>query len=340
MISNLKFNITKRISRSNEFDITRILLAIVVVFQHCSKLLNTPEILNFNSIPAVPIFIFLSGFLVSESFLFSKSLKIYFEKRIRRILPAYTFVVILGGLAVYLKNIFFENIDLVNVYSLFKYYFFNLLFLNFKYPCIQSIENIRDVNLCAVNGSLWTIKFEILFYLLLPIILSFGNISKNFFTFLLISNFIVLFFKSYISVNFFIFSCFLTGTCLYVIKNKWENIYQNHKIDSYLRFLLVIVLLILSGGFIPFFIVLPLLLLISLFPTKNKAKDLKIFKYGDLSYGIYLVHFPIIRIINWEQDFLNLPSFFLPFLVLIFSSISAFIIYWKLEKRFILKRSL
>ena len=63
-------NISERLSYSNEFDFTRLMLAFAVVFQHCSTLLKTNGVLNFNAIPAVPIFIFISGLFVTESFIF------------------------------------------------------------------------------------------------------------------------------------------------------------------------------------------------------------------------------------------------------------------------------
>ena len=60
-------NITERLNYSNEFDFVRLMLAFAVVFQHCSAMLKTNHVLNFDSIPAVPIFIFISGLFVSES---------------------------------------------------------------------------------------------------------------------------------------------------------------------------------------------------------------------------------------------------------------------------------
>ena len=68
-------NISERLSYSNEFDFTRLILAFAVVFQHCSAILKTNNVLNFNSIPAVPIFIFISGLFVSESFIFFRNVE-------------------------------------------------------------------------------------------------------------------------------------------------------------------------------------------------------------------------------------------------------------------------
>ena len=79
MLTNKEeFNIRKRISITNEFDLVRILLAYCVVFQHSSTILESPKILNVQSVPIVPIFLFISRFLVSESLLFSYSIFAYF----------------------------------------------------------------------------------------------------------------------------------------------------------------------------------------------------------------------------------------------------------------------
>ena len=86
-----------RIPRSNELDFLRLVLATSVVFQHA----NLAEVNTYmpwvERIPAVPIFIILSGLLVTESYLNSPSLIVYIKKRLRRILPAYISVVLLGG---------------------------------------------------------------------------------------------------------------------------------------------------------------------------------------------------------------------------------------------------
>ena len=332
-------NISDRLSYSNEFDFTRLMLAIAVVFQHCSTLLKTNDVLNFNAIPAVPIFIFISGLFVTESFIFSSTIKKYFLKRIKRILPAYFIVVILGGLLVFTTKITSGNLNLTNLISLFKYYFFNLLSLNFKYPCLQNKDLITNPIDCAVNGSLWTIKFELLFYLLLPLLIFFGRNSKKFFQVLTITSLIFIALEKNMSIYLTIFFCFLSGVGFSVIRQNWNSLLGNIKINSYLRFLLVISVIFLSGGILPLYLILPLLLLTSFLPTKDISKDFKISQYGDLSYGIYLIHFPIIRILSTSSILNNLRDPYLIFLVLLLSVIGAFILYWKVERRFLEKNS-
>ena len=336
---NKNLNISERLNYSNEFYLTRLILAFAVVLQHCSSILKTSNILNFNSIPAVPIFIFISGLFVSESFLFSSSIKKYFLKRIKRILPAYFTVVIGGGLLVFMTNILSSNFNFTDFISLVKYYSFNLIFLNFKYPCLQNADLITNVNDCAVNGSLWTIKFELLFYLILPILIFLGRNSQKFFRILTLMSLILVALENNMSLYATIFFCFLSGIGFSMTRNNWNSLLKKIKINSFLRFSLVISIIFLSGGILPLYLILPLLLFTSLLPTKDISKDFKISKFGDLSYGIYLIHFPIIRVISATPVLEILPDLFVISLVLSLSVIGAFILYWKVERRFLEKNS-
>ena len=332
-------NISERLSYSNEFDFTRLMLAFAVVFQHCSTLLKTNDVLNFNAIPAVPIFIFISGLFVTESFIFSSSIKKYFLKRIKRILPAYFTVVIGGGLLVFMTNILLSKLNFTDFISLLKYYLFNLVFLNFKYPCLQNTDLITNANDCAVNGSLWTIKFELLFYLILPILIYLGRNSKKFFQLLTLISLILVASENNMSIYSTIFFCFLSGIGFSMTRNNWDSLLRKIKINSFLRFSLVVSIIFLSGGMLPLYLILPLLLFTSFLPTNDISKDFKISKFGDLSYGIYLIHFPIIRILSATPVLKILPDFFVTSLVLLLSVIGAFILYWKVERRFLEKNS-
>ncbi len=85
-----------RIPRSNELDLLRLVLATSVVFDHAGLAGVNTYMPWVEGIPAVPVFILLSGLLVTESYLNSPSLIVYIQKRMRRILPAYIAVVLLG----------------------------------------------------------------------------------------------------------------------------------------------------------------------------------------------------------------------------------------------------
>ena len=270
------YKIQGRLSHSNEFDTLRLILSCFVVYIHAQYLMETPEVLNFGQIPAVPIFIFLSGFLVSESFYYSSSIFIYLKKRVKRILPAYFTVVIIGGLSFYIINSFTINNYETNLFSLLKYYFFSFIFLDTQYPCIHTIPAGMSYQDCAVNASLYTIKYELFFYSLIPIIFYFAKYIKYFFQFLAILSLTILSFYRNIYIPFpklILLLSFLSGVGISMSRRYWINIFKEKKISSLTRLILVLVITSLSGGYIPLFIVLPLLTIICLFPTKNPERD-------------------------------------------------------------------
>src|ERR1700722_16764699 len=91
--------------QKNNFDLLRLIFASMVVIVHCSELSDAhglrwlPVVLSQRM--AVEGFFTMSGCLVVASYERSSSLKEYFEKRARRILPLYwcvlIFCIILGA---------------------------------------------------------------------------------------------------------------------------------------------------------------------------------------------------------------------------------------------------
>src|ERR1035441_3699041 len=83
----------KSIPRNNNLDLVRLVLASVVVIVHCRDLSLQPGLAWLtkwlDSGIAVKGFFAISGCLIIASYERSPSLRDYFEKRMRRILPAY-----------------------------------------------------------------------------------------------------------------------------------------------------------------------------------------------------------------------------------------------------------
>lgn len=105
-------------------------------------------------------FFVVSGALVFASLERSSGLLDYAAKRVRRLYPAYLLIIALPAIVALVMTW-----DVAGVSS---YLGANLVFLNFLEPTLPGLfaENRFD----AVNGALWTIKIEVMFYMVLPLI--------------------------------------------------------------------------------------------------------------------------------------------------------------------------
>ena len=154
------------VSKSNAFNFLRLACCLIVIYEHCVVLsgVNFP-CYDLREI-AVNVFFILSGFWVTQSFLKSTSIKEYAIKRFKKILPQYWLVVL--GFAVGLSA--FSVLPLREYFcngSFYKYLVANIFTLNFIQPNLPGVFEGLALN-GSVNGSLWTIKIEIGFYIFLP----------------------------------------------------------------------------------------------------------------------------------------------------------------------------
>jgi peptidoglycan/LPS O-acetylase OafA/YrhL len=343
MIDIPKINI-----KENNFDFARLFFSIVVLFQHFSVLTEIPSFRIFQTftwlLQPVESFFVISGFLISLSYTRSKSLTSYFKKRIQRILPAYFTVVIFCSLA----GFFLTNKDKFRYFSpvFLKYIFANLTFLNFIQPSLPGVFTENPVP-GGVNGSLWTIKLEVMFYLLLPFL--FYLLHRFSLVLLPVAySLSVLYFYSFqklaISLNkpFFqevarqlpgYLSYFICGISIFLMYEK----FRKHK---NILLTISIVLYLLSRIYSStFFFFNPISLAIIIIFLCNEFMYLGNWgRYGDFSYGIYIWHFPVIQtLIQLKFDNLN-PLIFLIIVILITTLFS--VISWRyIEKPFLKKDS-
>lgn len=156
------------VTKSNAFNFLRLVCCLIVVYEHCVVLsgVNFP-CCDLRGI-AVNVFFILSGFWVTRSFSKSDSIKEYAIKRCKKIFPQYWLVVFICavGLSVFsvlpLREYFCNG-------SFYKYLAANIFTLNFIQPNLPGVFEGLALN-GSVNGSLWTIKIEVGFYILLPFI--------------------------------------------------------------------------------------------------------------------------------------------------------------------------
>lgn len=158
--------------RENNFDLLRLLFASIVVLRHCYDLSLNPAYSwiphLMNSRLAVEGFFAMSGCLIVGSYEKAPSMRRYFENRARRLLPGYWAALLLTlVLAFTLSTI--PAADLLRAPGVYRYMLASLAFCNFLHPSVPGLFAENPV-MSAANGALWTIKVEVLFYLLVPLI--------------------------------------------------------------------------------------------------------------------------------------------------------------------------
>jgi peptidoglycan/LPS O-acetylase OafA/YrhL len=152
----------------NNLDCLRFILASIVALFHMYALSNlsvlSPLGRYLSPQFAVRGFFVISGLLIYRSYTRSSSVASYFEKRVRRIYPAYFTVIALAAISLYS----FSILPAAQYFGLgfWKYLTANLVFLNFLAPSLPGVFTANDT--AAVNGALWTLKIEVAFYLSVP----------------------------------------------------------------------------------------------------------------------------------------------------------------------------
>ena len=150
-------------SKINNFDILRLVLAVLVFFAHWNILTSQKISFVLFSIGdlAVHLFFIVSGFLIFLSFDADQNKKHFYIKRFFRIFPLFAFLIIL-------QTLFFIGFSDGSTFEVIKYFIANIFFLNFLAPSVGSTLSSLEVN--AINGSLWTLKNEVVFYLIVPLL--------------------------------------------------------------------------------------------------------------------------------------------------------------------------
>lgn len=319
----------------NNFDFLRVLLAFIVFVGHLGTLSASKELKILENSPieiAVFGFFIVSGFLIARSYDRSSSLKSYIKKRINRIVPAYLLVVFLCAILLSLVSTlpFREYFSNTQVY---KYLFWNSLFLNFKAPWLPGVFGNQ-----AVNGALWTLKVEMSYYFCVPLLfLLFGKNNKYRNTSLIIIYFLSLIYLNYFeSIGKVSIAKQIPGTLSYFIPGMliYFNFDQFIKHKNLLFIIAIITVWIdLFTGIILFS---PAMIGIITLYIAYSFKFLNNFgKYGDFTYGIYIFHFPIIRTfttLGLFQDYNPYVMAIVCMLVVIAVGISSWHFY---EKRFL-----
>ena len=299
-------NLEIKSHKSNNFGFLRLLFAYLVILSH------SPELLDGNSsrelltrltgnitfgVFAVDGFFLISGYLICQSFEQSKSLFSYFIKRVLRIYPAFIVIWVISLFLIVPLN---GQAHLLSEIHLMDWARNVVKVLILSQPHVEGFMFTHSIQ--TLNGSMWTIRYEFLCYLLIPLVALLGLNKRN--VVLLLIGFLCINLYSRYSgtdymihspfpVSLFLFSrlvlAFIMGMCFYQFR---KNLVWSTPIVA-LCFVAILVCLsspllaeigmILFGSYLLFYFA---------FQVKNERLMLVGSKI-DISYGVYLYAWPV-----------------------------------------------
>jgi peptidoglycan/LPS O-acetylase OafA/YrhL len=345
---------------TNNFDLLRVFAAFQVAIHHLAahlKIEHLPGIFQglldaSRALPGVPIFFFISGFLISKSYENNSKIFEYAQNRILRIYPGLTVCLGLSVGSVFLLGYFRQNEVGFNQFA--AWILAQLSVAQFYNP-----DFMRGYGVGVLNGSLWTIAVEVQFYVLTPLLYSSLKLlgqsklrEQNTFLICLVLIFMVAN-RIFVSYRFiyqenFIYkllgATFIPYFYMYLIGVIFQKNYN--LLSRYLegKFLMIFLLywpsaLMLNqtfglplGNSISPFLYLPLSVVIFAGAFTSKSLSSKLLKKQDISYGIYIYHMPVVNgiiYLGWLGELKALS------LAIFITLILAIISWLFVEKRFL-----
>jgi peptidoglycan/LPS O-acetylase OafA/YrhL len=335
----------ERVRRDNSFDFLRYLFAFSLILVHFCTLTDTEQFWMISGQTRVKAFFTITGFLVVYSYLRHDNLKTYISKRVRRILPAYITVI----LFCFVVATLFTSLHPLSYFTqtqTWQYVAANLTMLNFLQPSLPGL--FTDNYETAVNGSLWSMKFEVLFYMLIPLMVyCMRKKGKATILLLVFSSYIIYHIAldymedhypdntTYWMLNHGSFNTmiyFFSGTALIL----YFDLFCRHiKILFPLSVLLII--LLQFDSFYALNYIEPLLFSTIIIGVAYFCKPLNILQhYDNISYGLYLYHYPVIQVL--VQFKLHQYNIWLTFALTLIITIALAILSWKFIEKPILRR--
>ncbi|MEO8145274.1 MAG: acyltransferase, partial [Betaproteobacteria bacterium] len=301
----------------------------------------------FSADVAVKGFFVISGYLVMMSYENSASLRDYGAKRVRRIYPAYAAVVLACALAgAFLTALpaagYFSSMDFA------KYVAANLAFLNFLAPTLPGVFAGQPYE--EVNGALWTLKIEVMYYLFVPVLAwllaRFGRWRALGALYLLSVAYSVAAGHMHVRTGdpFWLqlqrqlpgqLVYFLVGIGFYLLRDRVTGRWLTLLAAAAAMFVLVAI----SQSPPLAMLVEPLALGICVIYAAVALPHLgNVARFGDLSYGVYILHFPTIQVLVAAGLFASAPwASFAAAAALVL--LMAFLSWHLVEKPFLTSRS-
>jgi peptidoglycan/LPS O-acetylase OafA/YrhL len=307
--------------KSNNFDIIRLFAALQVVIVHLIEHFHAVSLAWFSSIiaifPGVPIFFFISGFLISAAWERNPDIKTFALNRIYRIFPGLWICVLFSAITL----IIFYDTSLIseNLSTFFLWLLTQATLLQAWNPAF-----LRGYGIGVVNGSLWTIAVEISFYIFVPILFFFQKFPKIKMDFLLTCIII-----SSFALNYYCESDYSSGLiseftkkmifitplpwigmfCVGILFNRYIEFLYNFTAGRffYILFFFILVssipfwysstIFVRLGNSIGIFNYVVLCFLIMSTAFSNRSLSDRLLRRNDISYGVYIYHQPILNLL-------------------------------------------
>jgi peptidoglycan/LPS O-acetylase OafA/YrhL len=297
-------------NRHNNFDLLRLLAAAGIMAQHIADLSaeRALQVLTrADAKLALSTFFVISGYLVFMSCAQTSSLPQYAAKRARRVVPAYVAVVLLCAVLGVTVSVLPWR-DYIGP-GLWRYLAANLSFLNFLAPSLPGVFVDNPFPGAPVNGALWTIKVELMFYAVVPLFVwlcrRWGHHLVLGLGFLLAC----LWWGACVHLawrtgkaGFFELAKQMPGQLMFFLPGAWCW-YERARLLRWGHAVGVVGLLLLVLAYqwdqthvTPGVFLYPLgLALLVSWAAQTAPYAGHVTRHGDLSYGIYIVHFPVLQ---------------------------------------------
>ncbi len=300
----------------NNFDFVRLFAAFQVAFLHSFLNMEIEPSFHikalfkiFSMFPGVPIFFFISGFLICRSYENNSTVGKYFRNRVLRIYPALVTCVSVSFLLIWISG-YLSTVQ-ASPAGLSALFLAKTTVLQFYNP-----EFMRQYGDGVLNGSLWTITVELQFYIMVPVMYRLLNLKRSGnkkLAALLLFFFFINRFYSYAAVEFagtiplkLLRVSFLPWFYMFLLGNLFQRNFE--LIHKYLsnKTLLLTALYIpvtlmadkvdlnMGNNINPVVYLVLIMLIFSVSYTKPRLSG-KLLGGNDISYGVYIYHMPIIN---------------------------------------------
>ncbi len=298
----------------NNFNLLRIYAAFQVLFQHSVYHLYTKDIIEvekidnyitsfnefFQNFHGVAIFFLISGFLISMSYEKNPYLGEYIKNRVLRIYPALYVNFFVSIVVLY----FFGILD-------FNFEFFMWVIAQVTFFQFYNLSTIHDFGTGVINGSLWTVSVELIFYMVVPLLFYLYKKSRYLIILIFILSFALWVYDTYSNHDSFInkllnisiiphLFVFIIGMGFY----KYFAYLKQYIENKFIWWIILYMLLLYTSSLLKinesilFFILKWILFSFMIFSLAFSYRGLseKILHNNDYTYGIYIYHMIVINI--------------------------------------------